>query len=190
MAKENSNSESSANTEKQTKGLLILVMIIALAAPFIAATMAGKSIKAEINKIKEKSGPEKEHKAETGPPQLVFYQPMEFLVNLADTEESRYLRTTVRLGIEVSGHEQGHAKKAKKGHGSGGGEEDSPALAKIKTQEPVIRDTVISVISNYTMNALVSAKGKNELKETLRIRLQSKLRTKNLEVFFTAFTLQ
>jgi flagellar basal body-associated protein FliL len=120
---------------------------------------------------------------------MIFYEPMEFLVNLADPETSHYLRTTVSLGTQTEGGAEqasGHAVSVEK---VGGGNQP-PLFAKLKSQEPVVRDIVISVVSTYSYTALVSAKGKNELKEMIRTRLVQQLGTDNLMVFFTAFTLQ
>jgi flagellar basal body-associated protein FliL len=86
------------------------------------------------------------------------------------------------------------AEPAKHGGGHGGKKsvegEQPEIFRKIKNQEPLIRDLVISIISEYPMATLVELAGKSELKEKIKQRLMEALQTKSLEVFFTAFTLQ
>ncbi|MCD4813479.1 flagellar basal body-associated FliL family protein [bacterium] len=196
MDKDKGAQEKKGDSTQQLKLLLIVVLLAAVIVPFLSTTMAVKSISANIEKMNSHPhGEEEKHEESKGV--MVFYEPMEFLVNLADAEISHYLRTTVSLGsLTDPVHENPAEKKDGGGHGGGhgGGEEAAspkPAVfIKIKSQEPVIRDVIISVISTYPMAALVSVNGKKELKETIKLRLEKELETENISVYFTAFTLQ
>jgi flagellar FliL protein len=134
--------------------------------------------------------PEGEKDAPHNAPSMVFYDPLEFLVNLADTEESHYLRTTISLGLVGEVPEGTKSGGGGHGGGHGGGKAEAPLVGVIKPQEPVIRDTIISVISSRKFKDLGTVQGKNELKDTLRMRLKDQLKLNNVEVYFTAFTLQ
>ncbi len=179
--------------DPQVRLLLFVVLGISLVVPVATSVFTVKTINQNVNTLKPTPvpGAEGEREGEHNAPSMVFYDPLEFLVNLADAEESHYLRTTISLGLvgEVpegvkSGGGGGH------GGGHGGGKAESPLVGFIKPQEPVIRDTIISVISSRKFKDLGTVQGKNELKDTLRMRLKEQLKLNNVEVYFTAFTLQ
>lgn len=179
---------------QQVKLLLIIVLVVAVAVPFVATQMAVKSISANMEKMGGGGHGEEDGHGDSGG-HMVFYEPMEFLVNLADSEVSHYLRTTVSLGSELTAEEIAHhAENSGGGGGHGGGGDDNgpqPAIfTKFASHEPVIRDVIISVISTYPMIALGSSNGKQELKETIKHRLEKELHSENIAVYFTAFTLQ
>ncbi len=194
MANDKESQETQDNALKQMKLLIMVVLVIAMVAPFLSTSMAVKGINAKLNKLSAvaKSEPTEENQAEAETLPMAFFKPMEFLVNLGDTDGSHYLRATVSLGARLSKEDLNG--EGKKGGGHGGGESGAapePAFFNtIKAQEPIVRDTIISVISNYTMDDLVAPAGKNKLKETIRNRLRSEFNREDLEVYFTAFTLQ
>lgn len=196
MADEKETQDNQENALKQMKLLLMIVLGVALLTPFLASNMAMKGINEKLTKIKL-SDESKEENGETQKEELpmAFYKPLEFLVNLGDMDTNHYLRATVSLGVRLSKEDiETHETKSKgSGHGGGGEEAESPEpglFKTIKIQEPIIRDTVISLISNYTMDDLVASSGKKELKEAIRTKLRTELHNEDLEVYFTAFTLQ
>jgi flagellar protein FliL len=96
----------------------------------------------------------------------------EFVVNLRDTSESRYLKVNMVLAVE------GAAEAG--GHGEGG----SPDEAKI-------RDAVITVLTKKTYSDLQSVQGKADLKEELKSALNYVLEgTKVHDIYFTSFAMQ
>jgi flagellar basal body-associated protein FliL len=174
--------------DAQVKLLLMVVLGISLLAPLGAAVFTVKAINQNVNTLKPTPTPgeTKEGEKEAGSPAMEFFDPMEFLVNLADSEESHYLKTTVSLGLVGSAED--NAKPA-----SGGGEhgkKESALLGRIKAQEPVVRDTVISIISSRKFRDLGTVAGKNELKQTLKVKLKDQLKVEDVSVYFTSFTLQ
>lgn len=93
----------------------------------------------------------------------------EFIVNLADINESRYLKVCVALEVE----------------GAHGGE------AAAYPEEAKVRDMIISVLSCKKYNELLTEKGKALLKEELKEKTNSILKEMKIhEVFFTSFAMQ
>ncbi len=188
MANDKEAQETQDNALKQMKLLIMVVLVIAMVAPFLSSSMAVKGINAKLSKLAAKvSGDQTgENQEESQKLPMAFYKPMEFLVNLGDAEGSHYLRATVSLGMRMSKEDM----EAKKKKGGEGGTPDPGFFKLIKDQEPIVRDSIISVISDYTMNDLVTPAGKNKLKETIRSRLRAEFGRDDLEVYFTSFTLQ
>ena len=96
-----------------------------------------------------------------------------FVVNLADSEDNRYLRVGIDLGLETALP----AKEAKSG-------ESGVPTARI-------RDCVLSVVTTWRSDALLAAEGKQKLKDQILHALQSQvpeLRVK--EIYFTDFLVQ
>ncbi|MEW6517321.1 MAG: flagellar basal body-associated FliL family protein [candidate division FCPU426 bacterium] len=201
MDKDKNASTATNDPSQQIKLLLIVVLVAAVIAPLISSLVVVGSLGGKLSSIAAKQEPEKEESGEEGGERnaeaqkpIIFYEPMEFLVNLADTEANHYLKTTVSLGARIEESEEKSEGKKKGGHGGGHGAKQAgpqPALFQtIKAREPMIRDLIISVISAYPMAVLVSVQGKRELKEALSARLQQELGTSELTVYFTSFTLQ
>lgn len=108
--------------------------------------------------------------AQAKPVELSEWKLPEFIVNLADTDEPRYLK--VDLVLEVEG-------KSKKGE-EGGNAEEAKA-----------RDAIISVLSRKHFSELLTESGKKSLKSELKNALNSRL--KDIEVvniYFTSFAMQ
>lgn len=194
MADDKEAQEKQEQALKQMKLLLMIVLVLAVVVPMLSTTMAVKSIDEKLASLKVgKHQDEESHDKKEKLP-MAFYKPMEFLVNLGDSDANHYLRSTVSLGLRLTEHDVAyHAEHNKGGGGHGGGEEEAPQpvlFKTIKVQEPIVRDIIISIISNATMDELVSATGKQTLKETIRKRLRDHFSNEDLEIYFTAFTLQ
>jgi flagellar protein FliL len=92
-----------------------------------------------------------------------------FLVNLADTEEVRFVKTTFQLGL---------AEEMKEG-------------SKSSVAVPAIRDSIISLLSSKKAEQILTPEGK----ETLRKEIKSRVNTispemKVLEVYIVDFVVQ
>jgi flagellar basal body-associated protein FliL len=179
--------QTEAGKDPQIKLLLFVVLGISLAVPVATSVFTVKSINQNVDTLKPTPTPGEIREGEkSASPAMEFYDPLEFLVNLADSEETHYLKTTISLGLVGTSEENSKA-------GSGGGEhgkKESALFARLKAQEPVIRDTVISIISSRKFRDLGTVSGKNELKETLKNRLKEQLKVEDVSVYFTSFTLQ
>jgi len=96
----------------------------------------------------------------------------EFVVNLADKDELRYLKTTIVLGVTGKVPSAG-------GHGGEGG------------PSPAVRDAVISVLSSKRFGELNTPEGKEKLKKDLIAAVNSRLHEcKAVEVYFSDFAMQ
>ncbi len=96
-----------------------------------------------------------------------------FVVNLADSEENRFLRIGIDLGLESP-------LSAKEGKG---GEGEVPTAR--------IRDCILAVLSTWHSDALLAPEGKQKLKDELVHALRERapeLAVK--EVYFTDFLVQ
>lgn len=91
-----------------------------------------------------------------------------FIVNLADTEQSRYLK--IRINLEGNGPEQQ--------------EEYTQRL-------PQIKDTVLSILAKKTHQELLEAAGKEKLKEEILKNLNPKMAGFQFKaVYYTEFVIQ
>ena len=95
----------------------------------------------------------------------------DFLVNLADTEEARYISATIQLEQNYGSHP-----------------EFGNEIGNRKTQ---IRDLIISVLSSKTSAEMRTPEGKEALKQELKERINSVLaRGQIARVYFTRFAVQ
>ncbi len=97
-----------------------------------------------------------------------FYDLDGFLVNLANPEGDRYVRTTISLG---------YTRPA--------------AAAEIKAQVPRIRDAVIDVLGAQTTADLINNRGRDKVKQQILDRLKALLPDAGFDgVYFQLFTFQ
>jgi len=94
-----------------------------------------------------------------------------FVVNLADTEDRAFLRVGISLGLGIE------PIKGEKEKGS------SPL--------PVIKDTLLTVLTSRTSNDLLTAEGKAKLKSDLIKALNEKAPELDVkDLYFTEFLVQ
>jgi flagellar FliL protein len=119
------------------------------------------------------------NKAETGTQKVIEPRPQlgqlehlgDFLVNLADVEDSHYLRTVIEL-------EQNYGSSPEFGN-------------EIGNRKSQLRDIVISTLSSKTSEELRTPEGKEALKEELKERINSVLAKGQIaRVYFTEFAIQ
>ncbi len=92
----------------------------------------------------------------------------DFIVNLADREANRYLK--LGLALEMA---------------------DDDTMKQVTEREPVVRDTVIQLISSLTYKQVRTPQGKKELRKSLQNRLTDVLgRGRVRGVYFTEFVVQ
>jgi len=98
----------------------------------------------------------------------------EFIVNLADREEPRYLKVSVTLEVEGAEPKGG-------GHGEGAA----------RPEEARARDAIISTLTRKHYAELLSEEGKTRLKAELKKELNSVLHDcKVANIYFTSFAMQ
>jgi flagellar protein FliL len=99
----------------------------------------------------------------------------EFLVNLVDRDENRYLK--VNLVLEI----KGDPPAAEGGEGGSGG----------NPEEIKARDAIITVLTKKSYRSLISEDGKTALKEELKQALNTSLDGLKVEnIYFTSFAMQ
>lgn len=92
-----------------------------------------------------------------------------FLVNLADTDEARFVKTTFQLGLA----------------------EDLNEEAKSPVAIAAMRDSIISLLSSKTADQILTPQGKDKLREEIRSRVNSITpKVKVLEVYIVDFVVQ
>jgi flagellar FliL protein len=92
-----------------------------------------------------------------------------FLVNLADTDEARFVKTTFKLGLAEE---------------PGKDAESDVAIA-------AMRDSIISLLSSKTAEQIVTPQGKDKLREEVRSRVSAvSPKLKILEVYIVDFVIQ
>jgi len=139
-------------------GVLVLLLggLSFFAMPYIRGAHGDKS------KAKEAEAAKKEEVKAT-----LSLEP--FLVNLADPEASRFVKTTFQLGLAEEFKEEG------------GGASSIPAM----------RDSIITLLSTKTSDQILTAEGKVKLREEIKARV-NKLspKIKVVEVYIVDFVVQ
>ncbi len=94
-----------------------------------------------------------------------------FLVNLADEESTRFVKVTLRLGVDQSGAGEQFA--------------DDPVIV------AATRDKIISLLTTKTSEQILTAEGKQKLREEIRDLVNPVLpRGKVVEVYIMDFVVQ
>ncbi len=152
---------------RNNNGKLPILVMVVMAVVIVALVGTGVMM---FTKPKNKST--KGHE-EAKPETLMPLQ--EFIVNLADTTEAHYLKLECTLGIT------GDAAESSGGHGEDGAD---PVLT-------IVRDTIITVVGQYTYTELLTNVGKETLKTKIISELRKSCKTLHVKnVYFTNFAMQ
>jgi flagellar FliL protein len=119
-----------------------------------------------------------EHNQQAPPPETGVVALDPFLVNLADSEASRFLRVTLELVVDNKELAEGFAAK---------GEHDgSHAVEKVR-----LRSAILELLTTQTSDRLVTSEGKAALKKAIAERAAHVLEgAKVVDVLFTDFVVQ
>jgi flagellar protein FliL len=152
--------EGKAEEEPQGKSRILMISIAVIV---VLGLAAGAFFGAPLIKAKfAKKAPAHEEVKAT-----LALEP--FLVNLADREESRFIKTTFQLGLSEELGEE---------------EKNSVVIASI-------RDSIISLLSAKTADQILTPEGKDKLRDEIRTRIRSIApRMKVLEVYIVDFVVQ
>lgn len=173
-----------AKPKKKGKLPLIIILVVLLAAGgggyyfFVmraASAKAAAKAKKAAKAADEEASADEEAEADKGNKsdganvkQVVELQP--FIVNLADKENTRYLRMTVSLGM------------------GGEGEEESKPDTLMTTRA---RDAMIAVLTSKSSNDIISAEGKMKLREELLKAARKVVKEPRIEaIYITDFIIQ
>ena len=118
----------------------------------------------------------------------------DFVLNLADENQRRYLKTNIAL--EITQAESDTEEPVAKKEGGHGGEEAMPTQSELEKKlaeyKPAIRDAVITNLSSKTAVELTTAAGKELAKEQIMAAVNGILGGQNevLRVSFGQFIIQ
>ena len=160
--------------------LLIIVSVIALVfgvgGAFVVVKFLGGSSKGAESSADHKGEAEEkvESKGEAGgkhgqaSSSGVMFDVDPFIVNLADTQEVRYLKLTLKLDV------------------------DSEAVStELSTRIPQIRDAVLVLLSSKDVNAVRTTQGKFQLRDEITQRINGLLKKPGVRsAYFTEFVVQ
>ena len=172
----------------------VLLCIIFTCANFIIQTNLLNSKLASINGVSDDASAMDDEDTEQVKHGVVV-DLGDFVLNLADENQRRYLKTNIALEITQAESEEPTAESAKK-EGEHGGEEAAPAQTglekKLAEYKPAIRDAVITNLSSKTAVELSTAAGKELAKEQIMAAVNGILAGQNevLRVSFGQFIIQ
>lgn len=175
----------------------ILLCIIFTCANFIIQTNLLNTKLASINGISNDAGTLDDEDSEQVKHGVVV-DLGDFVLNLADENQRRYLKTNIALEISQTEAEEPTAETAKKegGHGHGEESEAAPSPSQLEKKlieyKPAIRDAVITNLSSKTAVELSTAAGKELAKEQIMTAVNAILAGQNevLRVSFGQFIIQ
>jgi flagellar protein FliL len=153
---------------KASTGVIVIALVAGLALG--AGGYLVMTRRAHANGKKETKPEATSKPQDAAPVALLSLDP--FVVNLADPDHSSYLRVQVTLGLD------------KALPATNGEEKDSPFT-------PVVRDTILSIITTCQSGQLLSDDGKKKLKEQLLTAIQRRAPQLGVvHVYFTDFLIQ
>jgi len=161
--------EAKEGGEKKTKGgnllqivnLVLLVLVLA-----VGGFIAWKMMHMEASPGGETAAEHGASEEAKGPPLIIDMS--DITVNLADTDESRFLRAKIKLEV------QGEANQLK-----------------VNERMVQINDLVITILSGKKFNEIRTPQGKYELKEELVFRINRAIGEKTIaNLYFTDFVSQ
>lgn len=166
-------SEEEKTEKKGGKGLIfiligVLVVLIILIAVVVILLLGGSEEKAQETPKAETSKERNVGNSDYAKPGPIFPIPEPFVVNLVGQNGRRYAKTTIAL------------------------EMSSPELQKeITAKIPLIKDTIIRVLSSKTFEDISTPKGKERLKEEITQELNTFMVDGYIKsVFLTEFVIQ
>ncbi len=167
MADEGKAEEDSGGGSSKKLILIIIVAVVVLGGGGGAAWFfmgSGDEEEAHASDKKHEKEAEDEHASEPGP--VVEMEP--FVLNLADREDLRYLKMTVKMELDRP-------------------EAETDFLLKI----PAIRDTLLVLLSSKESHLLRTTNGKRRVREEILKRVNGVMKKGKISnVFFTDFVIQ
>lgn len=162
--------ENKAETESPKKSGKLRLLIGAIALVLIVGGVAFWAYSHFIGGAKSGSEAKAEHIQKPVFEQVKATLALEpFLVNLADKEESRFVKGTFQMGLAEELSEK---------------EKDAVAIA-------AMRDSIITLLSSKTADQILTPQGKDKLREEIRARVNVvSPQLKVLEVFIVDFVVQ
>ncbi|QCT94690.1 flagellar basal body-associated protein FliL [Caminibacter mediatlanticus TB-2] len=173
MAEEKENKEVEEKEERKSSGskLLLIIIIILLLLLLVIGGLVAYFLLSGNDEPQDNQEPQKIEKkkkvtnmTEIGP----IYPLDTFVVNLINSNASRYLKCKIDLELDAPETQQEIDKKL-----------------------PAIRDLIIRILSSKTVEEIQTSKGKEKLKEEIKRKINEILTTGEIRnVYFTEFVIQ
>ena len=173
----NPNNKKEVNTSTMmiiTTGIICIVVVICM---LIMYLLIDSSVNKKIAKIAPDEQEQVEEEEEEEEPNLTKQEGVlldlgDFVLNLADTAQRRYIKVAVALELSKTKEEIEQEKNAPQPKGGHGGESEAPdsnaaIIAEMDRYKPVIRDSIISTLSNKTSDELSTSIGKEMAKDEI-----------------------
>jgi len=162
--------EEKEKTKKPSSGnmLQMIILVLLLLVLGLGGFIAWKLVNMEVPLLpgQEQASSQPPEKAERNPGILIDLD--NITVNLADTDDSRFLRVKIKLGVET--------------------EEDKIKVESFQTQT---KDLIITLLSSKSFSDVRTAQGKFALKEELAYRINSMVGERMVKnVYFSDFVAQ
>lgn len=165
--KNSTDDELEIKPKSSNMGLIIIVNVVLVGAVLVYLFVFNKPEAAPAASAGGDAKAEEPAPSPTGEPGPLL-KLNDFIVNLADREANRYLK--LGLALEMA---------------------DDDTLKKVTDREPIVRDTVIQLISSLTYKQVRTPQGKKDLRKSLRDKLSEVLGRGMLRgVYFTEFVVQ
>lgn len=159
-----------------TTGIISIVVVICMLVMYL---LLDSSFNKKLAKIapdeQEQMEEEEEEEPNLTKQEGILLDLGDFVLNLADTAQRRYIKVAVALELSKTKEEIEEAQKQpeqKGGHGGHGGEaeavnDNSAIIAEMERYKPIIRDSIISTLSNKTSDELSTSIGKEMAKDEI-----------------------
>ena len=200
----NPNNKKEINTSTMmiiTTGIITIVVVICMIVMYL---LLDSSFSKKFAKITPDEQEQVEEEEEDEPnltkQEGVLLDLGDFVLNLADTSARRYIKVAVALELSKTKEEiEGAAKQSEtkgghEGHGEATPAEDPNAaiIAEMERYKPVIRDSIISTLSNKTSDELSTSIGKEMAKDEIMEAVNGIFdsRRKVIRVSFGQFIIQ
>lgn len=146
---EDDDSQQPEEKKKSSIGLIqIIIIVLLLAVLGLGGFIAWKLINLDLSMLQNEQQQVTEDMAATGPGILIDME--NITINLADEDESRFLRVTMKLEVE-----------------------NEEARVKVDTYIVQIKDLIITILSSKKFDDVRTPQGKYNLKEELTYRINS-----------------
>ncbi len=197
----NPNNKKEINTSTMmiiTAGIITIIVVICM---LILYLLIDTSMNKKLAKLapdeQEQIDDEEEEEPNITKQEGVLLDLGDFVLNLADTSARRYIKVAVALELSKTKEEiesQASQPEAKGGHGEGETAVDPNAaiIAEMERYKPVIRDSIISTLSNKTSDELSTSIGKEMAKDEISEAVNGIFdnRRKVIRVSFGQFIIQ
>lgn len=169
--------QASNSKEKGNNGILIAILAVTLVAALAAIFVVYKVMQPPQTVI---DGPERVF--QPGPTMEVG----EFIVNLGNVNERRFLRSSITLEFHVNDAAYTEATEEGKKKWS------EQFIKSLESKKPMFKDAIVTILSKKTAEELGTPRGKEEMKADLMARLNEFLAksTPVREIYLTDFIVQ